>query len=57
MSWDNRSEWHFDHIMPVSMAKTYDEVVRLNHYKNFRPIWALDNQRKSDKTPDTLVLF
>ena len=57
MSWENRSEWHLDHIMPVSMAKTYDEVVRLNHYKNFRPIWAIDNQRKSDKTPDTLVLF
>jgi hypothetical protein len=57
MSWDNRSEWHLDHIMPVSMAKTYDEIIRLNHYKNFRPIWAIDNQRKSNKTPDTLVLF
>jgi hypothetical protein len=57
MSWENRSEWHLDHIMPVSMAKTYDEVVRLNHYKNFRPLWAKDNLSKSDKTPDTLVLF
>jgi len=57
MSWDNRSEWHIDHIMPVSMAKTYDEIVRLNHYRNLRPIWARDNQSKANKTPDTLVLF
>lgn len=57
MSWDNRHLWHIDHIMPVSMAKTYDEVVRLNHYKNLRPMWAEENLRKSDKTPDVLVLF
>jgi hypothetical protein len=57
MSWDNRSEWHLDHIMPVSMAKTEDEIIRLNHYKNFRPLWAKDNLSKSNKTPDTLVLF
>jgi len=43
--------------MPVSMAKTYDEVVRLNHYKNLRPLWAEENLRKSDKIGDTLVLF
>ncbi len=57
MTWENRSQWHIDHIMPVSMAKTYDEVVRLNHYKNLRPLWAHDNLRKSDKIGDTLVLF
>lgn len=57
MSWDNRHLWHIDHIMPVSMAKTYDEVVRLNHYKNLRPMWAEENISKSDKTPDVLVLF
>jgi hypothetical protein len=57
MSWENRSEWHIDHIMPVSMAKTYDEVIRLNHYRNLRPLWAHENLAKSDKTPDILVLF
>ena len=57
MSWENRNLWHIDHIMPVSMAKTYDEVVRLNHYRNLRPLWAHENLAKSDKTPDTLVLF
>ncbi len=57
MSWDNRSEWHIDHIMPVSMAKTHDEVIRLNHFRNLRPLWAHENLSKSDKTPDILVLF
>jgi hypothetical protein len=57
MSWENRGKWHIDHIMPVSMAKTYDEIVRLNHYRNLRPLWAFDNQSKCNKTPDTLVLF
>jgi hypothetical protein len=57
MSWENRSEWHIDHIMPMAMAKTYDEAIRLNHYKNLRPLWAKDNLQKSDKFLDTLVLF
>jgi hypothetical protein len=57
MSWENRCLWHLDHIMPVSMAKTPDEILRLNHYRNFRPMWAADNIRKSNKTPETLVLF
>ncbi len=57
MSWENRHLWHIDHIMPISMAKTYDEVVRLNHYKNLRPLWAHENLSKSDKTPEILVLF
>ena len=57
MSWDNRNLWHIDHIMPVSMAKTEDEIIRLNHYRNLRPLWAKDNLSKSDKKLDTLVLF
>jgi len=57
MSWDNRKLWHIDHIMPVSMAKTYDEVIRLNHYRNLRPLWAHENIAKADKTPEILVLF
>ena len=57
MSWDNRSEWHIDHIMPLSMAKTEDEIIRLNHYKNLRPLWAHENLSKSNKTPEILVLF
>jgi hypothetical protein len=57
MSWENRGEWHLDHIMPLSMATTEDEIIRLNHYRNLRPMWSKDNLSKSNKTPDTLVLF
>lgn len=49
MSWDNRNLWHIDHIIPISLAKTEEEVIKLNHYTNLRPLWAIDNIRKSNK--------
>lgn len=51
MSWDNRSSWHIDHIIPLSSASTEEELVKLCHYTNLQPLWALDNIRKSDKMP------
>lgn len=47
MSWDNRSEWHIDHIIPLAIAATKDEVEILSYYKNLQPLWAEDNLRKS----------
>lgn len=41
--------WHLDHIIPISSAKNEDDVVRLNHYTNFQPLWAEDNLKKSNK--------
>lgn len=49
MNWDNRKLWHIDHIIPISLAKTEEEVIKLNHYTNLRPLWAIDNIRKSNK--------
>lgn len=49
MSWENRQEWHLDHIYPVSLAKDEEELIRLNHYTNFQPLWAKDNLQKSNK--------
>ena len=49
MSWENRSEWHIDHIIPLASVKTEEDVIRLNHYTNLQPLWAADNLRKSDK--------
>jgi hypothetical protein len=49
MSFENHGEWHIDHIVPLASAKTEEEVVRLNHYSNLRPLWALDNLRKGSK--------
>lgn len=49
MTWENRDQWHIDHIIPLSTAKTEEDVIRLNHYTNLRPLWAKDNLAKSDK--------
>jgi hypothetical protein len=49
MNWENYGEWHLDHIIPLSSAKTEEDVYRLNHYTNFQPLWWYDNLRKSDK--------
>jgi hypothetical protein len=49
MSWENRNEWHLDHIIPVSFAQSEKEIILLNHYTNFRPLWSTENIIKSNK--------
>lgn len=49
MSWENRSAWHIDHIIPLASAKTAEELERLCHYTNLQPLWAADNIRKGAK--------
>jgi hypothetical protein len=51
MNWENngRNGWHLDHIIPLATAKTTEEVLRLNHFTNFQPLWEEDNLKKSDK--------
>jgi hypothetical protein len=49
MTWDNRSEWHIDHIIPLSSAKTEEELYKLCHYSNLQPLWAGDNLSKGNK--------
>ncbi len=51
MSWDNRSEWHIDHIVPLAVGKTEQDVIDLNHYTNLRPLWKNHNLEKSDTLP------
>lgn len=50
MSWENRGEWHLDHIIPLATAKNYDDLIRLNHHTNFQPLWAIDNWKKGKRT-------
>lgn len=47
MSWDNHGLWHIDHIVPLSTAKTEEELKKLCHYSNLQPLWGKDNISKS----------
>lgn len=49
MNWENRGEWHIDHIMPIATAKTEADLLALFHFTNLRPLWAIDNRRKGSK--------
>ena len=51
MTWFNHNPkgWHIDHIIPLSSAKNYDDVVKLMHYSNLQPMWSKENISKSNK--------
>ena len=51
MSWENQGDWHIDHIIPLSSAINEDEIIKLCHYTNLQPLWALDNMKKGSKLP------
>ena len=48
MSWDNRKQWHVDHIKPLCAFDLTDpeQQAVAFHYTNLQPLWALDNMRK-----------
>lgn len=41
--------WEIDHIEPISNAITIDDIIRLNHYSNLRPLKKEDNRSKGNK--------
>jgi len=49
MTWDNRNEWHIDHIVPCFTAKTKSELIALYALNNLQPLWAHENIRKGTK--------
>lgn len=49
MSFENHGKWHIDHKIPLSIAKTEDELIKLCHYTNLQPLWAIDNLKKYNK--------
>jgi len=59
MTWDNwgRYGWHIDHIIPIASfdLTKEDEQEKCFHYTNLQPLWATENLKKQDKTPDELL--
>ena len=61
MNWDNygnpkdnifglNKTWDIDHIMPLASAKSEEEIIKLNHYTNLRPLCSYINRNiKKDK--------
>lgn len=51
MNWENRSEWHIDHIIPLSVmlknGETDPKVI--NALTNLKPIWKKENLSKGIK--------
>lgn len=49
MSWENYGQWHIDHIVPISSAKTLFDGIQLSQLSNLRPLWAAENLAKGCK--------
>ena len=51
-SWESYVEngqnngWHIDHIIPLSSAKTEEELYILCHYSNLQILWCKENLKK-----------
>lgn len=52
MTWENKGlyngelnfGWDLDHIIPISTAKTKEDVIRLSHFTNFQPLCSYTNR-------------
>ena len=51
MSWENRKDWHIDHIRPIKdfLDNGIDDFDVINHPSNLQPLWAKDNLLKGSK--------
>jgi hypothetical protein len=52
MTWENRGlyngefnyGWDIDHIIPISSAKSEEDIIKLNHYTNLQPLCSKTNR-------------
>ena len=49
MGWHNKNLWHLDHIIPLASAESVEHLESLCRISNIRPMWAVENQKKSSK--------
>ena len=50
-SWENRDQWHIDHIRPIASFDIMDKEQQLVafNWRNLRPLWGIDNLDKNDE--------
>lgn len=53
MNWGNYGKaqgcWSLDHTIPLSSAESEEELFRLLHHTNLRPMWHIENIRKNNR--------
>lgn len=51
MNWDNRGEWHIDHIRPLASfdLSDFEQQMQAFHFTNLQPLWRRDNLSKSSR--------
>ena len=57
MTWDNYGlyngelnyGWDIDHIKPLSLCESEEDVIKLNHYTNLQPLCSYINRYVKDK--------
>lgn len=49
MSWENKDQWHIDHIVPLASFDLTDpeQLKKACHYTNLQPLWKEDHLKKS----------
>lgn len=47
--WDMNEKVEIDHIIPLSIAKSESDLIKLSHYTNLQLLKAEDNLKKSNK--------
>lgn len=50
VEWNKKEKVHIDHIIPLAIATTKEEVMQLCNYKNLQLLKAKDNLQKGIKT-------
>lgn len=49
IEWNEKTNVHIDHIIPLSTAKTEEDVIKLCKYTNLQLLNATDNMKKGSK--------
>jgi len=61
MNWSNYGLgpglWNMDHTIPLASAKSEEEIHKLCHYTNIRPMWSEYNCMKNGQSPEEWALY